>query len=88
MVPAGSCEAFGSDVTSEEEADSTGAASTVSVSELTGLDGLVSEERSPEACFLSEASSPSTGAGRSLEEGADTFSTGREFANGAGKSRN
>lgn len=75
-----SLEASGVDVSSE--------AFIVSGPELAGSDGLVSVDTSPEACFLSEASSLSTGASSSSGEGADTFSTGGEFANRAGKSRN
>lgn len=70
-----SLEASGVDVSSEEDADSTGTAFIVSGPELAGSDGLVSVDTSPEACFLSEASSLSTGASSSSGEGADTFST-------------
>lgn len=83
-----SLEASGVDVSSEEDADSTGTAFIVSGPELAGSDGLVSVDTCPEACFLSEASSLSTGASSSSGEGADTFSTGGEFANRAGKSGN
>lgn len=69
-----SLEASGVDVSSEEDADSTGTAFIVSGPELAGSDGLASVDTSPEACFLSDASWLSTGAGSSSEGGADTFS--------------